>query len=174
MRRFHLSCAVLLVLACAPAVPAEDAESPASASATFDAERFYRDVRHLVRRHYPDATAHRLGDKIHFESNTRIFIVHEPLKTGEWQDPWEERGPKKGGVYCDVVYRPGRYSGAAAVPQTFDKRYFSLLVLAPYSERFDAHLYVHLKMPAHSEPPAEFREKLTAMLDGFEAYARAD
>jgi hypothetical protein len=172
MRRVHLSCAVLLLLAWAPAVRADDADR--SASSKFDIERFYEDVRQLVRRHYPHATAHHLGQKIHFEHDTRIFIVHEPLKTGEWQDPWEERGPKRGGVHCDVEYRPGPYGGQVAVPQTLDKRYFVLTLLAPYSKQLDGHLYVHLRMPGNGRPPDGFEQKLTALLNGFEAYATAE
>jgi hypothetical protein len=34
------------------------------------------------------------------------------------------------------------------VPQAFDKRYFTLKVMAPYSEARDAHLYTHLLYPA--------------------------
>ena len=44
-------------------------------------------------------------------------------------------------------WRSGKYLGAAAVPQAFDKRYFTLLVMAPYSEARDAHLYTHLLYP---------------------------
>jgi len=50
-------------------------------------KRFYSELRTLFRKHYPKATSHLLKDKIHFEHDTRVFIVHEPLKTGEWQDP---------------------------------------------------------------------------------------
>ncbi len=172
MRCLHVCGVVLcaLLLEVAPATPGEEAER--SASKTFDVERFYRDVRQLVRRHYPEATAHRLANKIHFEHDTRIFIIHEALMTGEWQDPREERGPKKGGVHCDIQYRPGRYKGQAVVPQTFDKRYFRLLVLAPYSERLDGHLVVHLKLPGNGTPPEGFQKELTALIRGFGTYAR--
>ena len=169
MRRLPMSCALLLVLAAAPAVPAEDAERPAAP--TFDIERFYRDVRQLVRRHYPDATAHRLGNKIHFEQDTRVFLVHEALKTRQWQDPSEERGPRTGGVLGDIEYRAGRYRGQATVPQTIDKRYFRLLLLAPHSDRLGGYLYVHLKLPGQGTPPEGFVPKLTALVNGFEAYA---
>ena len=62
MRRLHLSLAVLLALACVPTVGADDAER--SQTAQLDVARFYRDVRQVVRRHYPDATAHRLRLKL--------------------------------------------------------------------------------------------------------------
>lgn len=108
---------------------------------------FYTEMRGLFRRHYPKATSHLLEDTIHFEDATRLFIVHEALKTGEWQDPWEERGPRLGGVLCDMTLRKGRYQGAATVPQTFDKRYFKVLFLAPYSAKRDVHLVVRLAYP---------------------------
>src|SRR5438034_7173328 len=58
--------------------------------------------------------------------------VHEPLKTGEWQDARETIGPQRGGVVGNMELRTGKYLGAAAVPQAFDKRYFTLQVMAPY------------------------------------------
>jgi len=70
-----------LVLATAGAAIAEDSK-PA-----YDLGKLYGEIRQIVRRHYPQATTHVLNDTIHFEHDTRLFIVHEPLKTGEWQDP---------------------------------------------------------------------------------------
>ena len=87
----------------------------------------YSEVKSLVRRYYPEATSHLLGTKIHFESNTRIYIIHVPFKTGEWQDPWEERGPRKGGILGTIELQHGKYGGAAMVPQTFDRRYFDFI-----------------------------------------------
>ena len=169
MRRHVYLCAILIVLLGALMVRAEDAER--SATPTFASERFYQDVRQLVRQHYPDATSHRLGNKVHFEHDTRIFVVHDALKTGEWQDPREERGPRKNGVYCDIWFRKGAYGGAATVPQTFDKRYFTVLLLAPYSSKLDGHLYVHLKLPGNGRAPEGFEEQATALINGFEKYA---
>ena len=86
--------------------------------------QIYSSVQQIVRRHYPAATTHLLRNKIHFEYNTRLFIIHVPLKTGEWQDPWEERGPKKGGILGTIEMIDGEYTGAAMVPQTFDRQYY--------------------------------------------------
>src|SRR5262249_7173491 len=74
-----------------------------------------------------------------FEARARPFMVHEQLKTGEWQDARETIGPQRGGVVGDMELRSGKYLGAAVVPQAFDKRYFTLLVMAPYSDARDAH-----------------------------------
>jgi hypothetical protein len=168
MRHLTFVPILLALLAIAPPVQADDPD-PAESGA-FAIERLYQDVRLLVRRYYPDATAHRLGDKIHFEDRTRVFVVHDPLKTGEWQDPVEERGPRMGGVHGDIELRPGRYDGAAAVPQAFDKRYFVVHLYAPYSKRADRYLYVHLKLPS-LDTPKGFREEFEALIGNLEAYS---
>lgn len=106
-------------------------------------------VEELVVKHFPKAKYSwtRDGSTIHFEHNTRVFMIHEPDKFGEWQDAREERGPQKGGILCAIELRKGEYKGAAAVPQEFDKRYFTLYLAAPYSKKLDHHLYINLKYP---------------------------
>jgi hypothetical protein len=79
-------------------------------------KRLYSELQTLFRKHYPTATSHLLKDKIHFEHATRVFIVHEPAMTGEWQDPWETRGPRPGGILCDLTFQKGPYQGQAVVP----------------------------------------------------------
>ncbi len=111
-------------------------------------KRLYPELDRLFRRYYPNVESRVAGDAIHFAYKTRVFLVHEPLKTGEWQDAREIEGPDRGGILCDIESRKGPYAGAAVVPQTFDKRYFKLLVMAPYSSGHDEHLYVHLYFPA--------------------------
>lgn len=126
----------------------------------------YKEMRQLVHRYYPQATAYSLNNKIHFEHNTRIFVVHEALKTGEWQDPWEERGPQLGGISADIEINTGHWQGAAMVPQSFDKRYFTAYLMAPYSNTLDAHLQVLIKYP-HNVPNG-FLKELTDLLNNFD------
>ena len=111
-------------------------------------DRLYRMTTTLVLKYYPDAKTEFKQHTIHFEARARPFMVHEQLKTGEWQDARETIGPQRGGVVGDMELRSGKYLGAAVVPQAFDKRYFTLLVMAPYSDARDAHLYTHLLYPA--------------------------
>src|SRR5262249_56752845 len=101
-------------------------------------EKLYSMTTTLVLKHYPDAKTELRQHTIHFEAGTRRFMVHEQLKTGEWQDAHETIGPQRGGVVGDMELRSGKYLGAAVVPQAFDKRYFTLLVMAPYSDARDA------------------------------------
>lgn len=62
----------VLALIAAPAIGAgaEPLQIPALT-------RFYSELQTLFRKHYPKATSHLLKDKIHFEHDTRVFIVHE-------------------------------------------------------------------------------------------------
>jgi hypothetical protein len=128
-------------------------------------KRLYSEFRALFRKHYPKVTSHLMKNNIHFEHDTRAFIVHEPLRTGEWQDPGETRGPKLGGILCDITLQKGQYQGAAMVPQMFDKRYFRLLVMAPYSRKSDVHLYVHLSYPGNVS--SDFLKEFTGLVDDF-------
>ncbi len=162
-RHFTLLCIICLACLGLPTAGAEDEalQNPAL-------KRFYSELRNLFHRHYPKITSHLLKDKMHFEHDTRVFIVHEAFKTGEWQDPWEERGPKPGGILCDVMLQKGRYEGAAAVPQTFDKRYFKVLGMAPYSPKRDAHLSVHLSYPRNVNE--EFLRQFSELVNNFGEY----
>jgi hypothetical protein len=131
-------------------------------------KRFYSELRTLFRKHYPKATSHLLKDQIHFEHDTRVFLVHEPLKTGDWQDPRETRGPKPGGILCDITLQKGQYQGAAVVPQTFDKRYFKVLLMAPYSPKRDVHLYVHLSYPGNVS--SDFLKEFAELVNDFQKH----
>ena len=141
---------------------------------TFASNRFYVALRRLVQRYYPDATSHRLRDTIHFEDDTRIFLIHgEERGGGEWRDPFAERGPMKSGIYCDIGYQKGAYAGMAGVPQEFDQHYFTTLLMAPYSEKLDSHLFVRLKHPKTGKISHDFVEEVTRLINEFDRYTEA-
>jgi hypothetical protein len=127
-------------------------------------ERLYADVEALVARHYPSAVFERTQEGVRFEFGTRTFFVHEPLKTGQWQDAFEMKGPDRGGILGDITLEKGPYQGAAEVPQSFDKRYFTMLLMAPDLPALDAHLRVELRYPADASP--EFLKELRQLVDG--------
>jgi hypothetical protein len=136
-----------------------------------DLRRFLGEVRKLVEKHYPNGKATLNDQTVHFEFNTRKFMIHEPRLTGEWQDAREEVGPQKGGIYGDITLCAGEYAGMAVVPQSFDKRYFTLLLLAPYSKQNNQHLYVQLKYPR--DVSKEFLEEFERLVNGFERHVPA-
>jgi hypothetical protein len=57
--------------------------------------------------------------------------------------------------------------GAAVVPQTFDRKYYSIMLMAPYSQKYDCHLYVHLYIPNLGRN-IEFIKEFTEQINGFE------
>ena len=62
-------------------------------------DRLYSMTTTLVLKYYPDAKTGLRQQTIHFESRTRRFMVHEQLKTGEWQDAYETIGDRSAGVW---------------------------------------------------------------------------
>jgi hypothetical protein len=149
-------CGLLGVALC---TAADDVRQP-------DLRPFLNEVRTLVLKYYPNAGVTLKDQSIHLEFNTRKFMIHEPLLTGEWQDAHEETGPQKGGIYGDIELRAGEYAGMAGVPQSFDKRYFTLHVMAPYSKKLNRHLYIHLKYPR--DVHKEFLTEFERLINGFE------
>jgi hypothetical protein len=125
-------------------------------------------IRELLEKHYPKAEVTLDGDTIRFEFNLRKFMIHEPLLTGEWQDAHEELGPQKGGIFCNIELREGQYGGMAAVPQSFDKRYFVLFMTASYSKKLDHHLMIHLKYPRDAKK--EFVKDFSRLMDEFDKH----
>jgi hypothetical protein len=155
---------VVLTLPCAAAEP------PPAHERTL--REVYVELDRLFHRYYPRVTSELSNDAVHFEYGTRDFLIHEPRKTGEWQDARPERGPNRGGILCAIEVRKGRYPGAAVVPQTFDKRYFRLWVAAPYSARRDEHLYVHLSYPPDAD--VAFLERFVDIVASFAPAAVKD
>ncbi len=137
-------------------------------SAADDVSAFYSSLRSVFAKHYPAASFSTKDNTVTFDHATRLFMIHAPLKNGEWQDATEQRGPKKGGVYCEIVPQSGSYRGAAVVPQTFDERYFTVLLLAPYSKRLDRHLHVRLSYPGDASK--EFLREFTETINRFNDY----
>ena len=133
-----------------------------------DVDAFYARLGAVLSKHYPQGAISTAEERWRFDANTRLFMIHEPLKTGEWQDAREQRGPKRGGIYCEIVSESGPYLGAAVVPQTFDKRYFTVLLLAPYSKRLDRHLHVLLSYPG--DATKDFLREFTEAVNRFEGY----
>jgi len=131
-------------------------------------ERLYEQIKVAVAKYYPDANTELTKDTIHFQTRARRFMIHEQLRTGEWQDARETIGPQRGGVVGNMELRAGQYLGPAVLPQAFDKRYFTLLVMAPYSTARNVHLYTHLLYPA--DVSKMFLSEFTNLVTRFAEY----
>lgn len=154
---------VFLTMLCGT-LNAQTSEQEAPKETEFD--KLYQDIQSLVRQYSPEGSTHLLKNKIQFEYNTRIFMVHIPYKTGEWQDATARRGPKKGGIYGEIEISDGPYQAAAAAPQLFDEYYYTVLLMAPYSEEFNNHLYVHLYTPKIGGNP-EFKKRFISLINNY-------
>lgn len=127
-------------------LPAQSDDAPKEVTALYDR------LSALISASYPKATFERNGTVFTAKYNTRKFMIHLPLKTGEWQEAREHEGPDRKGIMCSIQYSKGRFMGAAMVPQTFDRFYYQSLLMAPYNKKLDAHLIAHLNYPANTAP----------------------
>lgn len=120
----------------------------------------------LVRKYYPKARTSKTDKEFHFEFDKVKFLIHDRLLTGEWQDAREVWGPGVHGIVGEIRISSGQYKGMVEVPQTFDKRYFKLRLMAPYSKKLDHHLHVQLKLPDRA--PKKFLKELEMLVADFE------
>jgi hypothetical protein len=107
---------VVLVLGCLLAVAgrtgADDAPKP-------DLKPLLKEVRKVIEKHYPKATVTLKDQTIHFEFNTRKFMIHEPTLTGEWQDAREGKTER-----CQEPFLTlGSKKQPEKVPDTFTARF---------------------------------------------------
>lgn len=143
---------------------------PGTESADEKLKTFFESLAQVVQKHYPKAQVTAGEAELRFSFDARRFMIHEATKDGEWQDAFEEAGPRKGGIVGEATVRPGRWDGQAVVPQALDKRYFTLWIAAPYSAALDRHLLVRLKYPRQATP--EFLKDFTDLVASFEKLGR--
>ena len=114
--------------------------------------RLYSRLRPVFQRHYSEVSSQRERHSIEFAHDTRTFFIHARLKTGEWQEAREVKGPNRRGILCSIELRQGRYDGAAVLPQTFDHQYFQTRVMAVPAPAETSYFYAHLSYPDEVNP----------------------
>lgn len=167
--------------------------SPLAAKAQFDRETFdpwlerdtkynvaplYEEMRRLVNREYPQATSNYLRSRIHFEYNTRVFLIHGSSMFGDWSDAREVRGPNLGGVECNITVVDGqRKMGQRIYIQSEgymmdEGLYFNTYYLTPYSKKLDAYLNVALRFPRNppQKSPQKFRREFAELVNRFDEF----
>jgi hypothetical protein len=159
---------ILYFLLCITTLSIPETSTSAEITAQYSLKNFYESLYVMVNRYYPKASFHMLNNEIHFEYKTRIFIIHGQSHNGEWGNPYEERGPNKEGVLCDIQLLPHKYQGEAVAPQVFDKRYYKSYLMAPYSQKYNCHLYVWLHYPKGVSE--NFLKEFTDLVNKFEDF----
>lgn len=139
-----------------------------------DMDNFTGALEKLLTKYYPKIQRTRVPldpGVVQFEYNTMKFMIHSPLKTGEWQPARETLGPQRHGVICGVRVNAGKYMGAAMVPQVFDHRYYNTLLMAPYSETKDCHLHATLSYP-EADVDSNFLREYQRLINSFQDYLK--
>ena len=165
-----LGVACVLLLA-QPRVRGEDA--PKSGPVP---DRVCAKLRALFQKYYPKATiTNRDVDGIHFEYEVMTFEFPYTGPPGRKHEATTQRGPKKGGVLCSVYLEKGEYSGQLLLvprgnrqykPYVIDRKVYKQLLMAPYSAKRDAHLWVGLAYPPDASD--DFLKDFRALMNDYE------
>lgn len=81
--------------------------------------RLEKSVAKLVHEHYPDATINGFQNVVHIEHATRLYVTDSTSVAQATKQPAQVvvRGPKAGGVWCDIEYRDGAGSAKDLSPK---------------------------------------------------------
>ena len=126
------------------------------------------DFEALFRQYYPKVTVRTNASRISFDYETQMYLIPREDRFGAPAAPGEERGPKRGGVRCEIEYRKGVYNGTLLIhPSGNTREYpqFKLLIMAQHSAKRDAHLYIHLFYPPDVDP--SFLQAFRRLVTGF-------
>jgi len=169
-----IAAVILLISLLQSAARADEPTAPSLALLAQELEPF-------IKKHYPQASFAFEENTIHFEFNTRKYLIHSTDMMGGWGDAVEEIGPQapsrnprlklQGGVIGNISIRPGAYGGKASLPHVFHHHYFDRLGMAPYSKSLDCHLLVNLSY-ANDIPP-DFEKQFRSILNHFDKYVHA-
>lgn len=161
MKKLFTLCFVLCSILCMTHHASADDKTPKQV------EKVYSDVKKLVAEFYPNAEVIEKESRLECRFKTRKFMVHLPLKTGEWQEARPMEGPDRSGMMCVISYQKGRWMGAAMVPQTFEYHYYASTLSCPYNKKLDMHLESHLYFPKNVKP--EFLKRYSDLVNEFGA-----
>ena len=154
---------------------AELKSAPASGSVAAVPDSVCARLRALFQTHYPKATITDRGvNGIHFEYEVTTFEFPYHGSPGAKHEATTQRGPKKGGILCGVYLEKGEYRGQLALmprgnqyePYVIDRMVYKQLLMAPYSAKRDAHLWVGLSYP--SDASDDFLKGFRAIMNDYE------
>lgn len=144
------------------------ASTSTAGRAAYETAAFCASLQGVFTKYYPKVKYSTKEGTVIFDHDTQIFMIRVRLKNGEFRGSRPERGPKEGGIYCEIVPQTGVYRGAAVPNQKFNRHDFTVLLLAPYSKRLDRHLHVRLFYPPDTSN--EFLREFTAAVNKFSNY----
>jgi hypothetical protein len=136
----------------------------------------------LFQKYYPKATfTNGEATGIHFEYEVGMVEVPADTKSGNPATPSGAqqrmaRGPKKGGIMCDVLLQKGEFLGQLKLTWedgggpygkfVIDRKVYKEHLMAPYSAKRDAHLWVNLLCPPDASE--DFLKEFDAIMTDFQ------
>ncbi|MBX9694117.1 MAG: hypothetical protein K2Z81_17170, partial [Cyanobacteria bacterium] len=106
---------------------------------TKSVKQAFDDLQAMFKNYYSDAKIKRTADNLHVEYKLHKYEFH--------RSGIRIAAPKLDGVLCDITVKPGRYSGKEVLPLQTNEPLYVILLLAPYSERDNCHLFTRLVFP---------------------------
>ena len=97
----------------------------------------------LVREHFPDAVITRDEKLFSASHGTTEFMVHPRQRDGKiLATPEKVQGPNYKGFTLQIRIQPGRYAGAAIVPQDLKEPYWTTHIDGPTVPGQDSHYWI--------------------------------
>jgi hypothetical protein len=154
---------IVALLMVSPAVAREktrsDSLSPAQQSLP-STSGLYSACTKLLREYYPNAKIRQKDTNLHAKYKVRMFDVPQTNTI--------EPGVEWGGVLRDLNLQPGPYTGVEPVPRQLNQySTYKVMILAPYSSKYDCHQMVRLVYPFDVQP--EFLERFKNLVNDLES-----
>ncbi|MBX9692940.1 MAG: TraB/GumN family protein [Cyanobacteria bacterium] len=141
------------------AIAAESSGEQSADSSHKLADVVFEKCKKLIGEYYSKVKVHREGNKITFEYKTRL-MEGAPRDT-------KGLAPDLGGVLCEVELLPGQYKGRVRLPQQYNEYgFYSVILMAPYSQAHNCHLYARLYYPPDTEQV--FLDEFRDLVNNFE------
>ncbi len=122
----------------------------------------------LFLKYYPKvATTNDQANGIHFEYEVTTYEFPPADPSKKHENPIQ-RGPKQGGILCSIYLETGKYSGQlllGPLGAVIDKQKYKQFLMAPYSPKRDAYLWVSLSYPPQTSE--DFLKEFRAVLQDY-------
>jgi hypothetical protein len=116
-------------------------------------EDMVKKLTETVRKHCPEATIEVTKEGFTAKQGTIVYTLHNRSKTGEvYPQTYQQEGPNFKGFQLSVSLQPGKYLGAAVVPQTLQGPYFPTFLDAVSVEGGKRHYEVRFSYGSRLDP----------------------